>query len=73
MLQINLKSKLKKSFATPHSKSKDKKGKKKGRPLPVESDAVSEGDLLDEEEAGVPSAKPKLNGKKSKAGFYIRR
>jgi len=38
--------------------------------LPVESDAVSEGDLLDEEEAGVPSAKPKLNGKKSKGGFY---
>lgn len=38
--------------------------------MPVESDAVSEGDLLDEEEAGVPSAKPKLNGKKSKGGFY---
>ena len=36
--------------------------------MPVESDAVSE--LLDEEEAGVPSAKPKLNGKKSKGGFY---
>ena len=41
--------------------------------MPVESDAVSEGDLLDEEEAGVPSAKPKLNGKKSKGGFYIYR
>ena len=38
--------------------------------MPVESDAVSEGDLFDEEEAGVPSAKPpKLNGKKSKGGF----
>ena len=38
--------------------------------MPVESDAVSEGDLFDEEEAGVASAKPpKLNGKKSKGGF----
>ena len=41
--------------------------------MPVESDAVSEGDLLDEEEAGIPSAKPKLNGKKSKDGFSIDR
>lgn len=50
------------------SKSKDKKGKKKSRPVPVESDAVSEGDLLDEEEAGVPSQRPpKMNGKKSKS------
>ena len=38
--------------------------------MPVESDAVSDGDLFDEEEAGVPSAKPpKLNGKKSKGWF----
>ena len=55
------------------SKSKDKKGKKKSRPVPVESDAVSEGDLLDEEEAGVPSQRPpKMNGKKSKERFPIR-
>ena len=43
--------------------------------MPVESDAVSEGDLLDEEEAGIPSvsSKPKLNAKKSKEGFSIDR